>query len=115
MFKHQGLAILARRPGVANEAGNNNNRYVLVGAQHLFTLLIGALVACRAINVSVMTMVPDFDIQTLGLNIGVNHPCSAVLTVLPVLLPVSRPSMQTLNLKTGQPFVVEVPLACSDM
>lgn len=50
---------------------------------------------------------PPTDLRLLGFDAGGNHPCDAVLSVLPVLPPVSRPAMRTLNLRTGAPFIVE--------
>lgn len=53
---------------------------------------------------------PADDLVALGFVVNQtcnNHPANAVLSLLPVLPPVSRPAMRTINLKTGQPFVVE--------
>lgn len=57
---------------------------------------------------ALFTRIPDVDLRALGFVGPTNHPCNAILNAIPVLPPVSRPSMRTLNLKTGQPFVVEV-------
>jgi hypothetical protein len=66
---------------------------VLIPAAAIFALLI---------------RLPDADLWVLGFDPNAdNHPSSAVLSVLPVLPPVSRPAARTLNLKTGAPFVVE--------
>lgn len=49
---------------------------------------------------TILTQVPDMDMQALGF-IGLsNHPCNAIIVTLPVLPPVSRPSMRTLD-RTG--------------
>lgn len=83
-FKQQGLCILARVAG---------GPQVMVPASAVFTLLV---------------QLPDTDLLALGFDPNAdNHPSSAVISVLPVLPPVSRPAMKTLNLKTGAPFVVE--------
>jgi DNA-directed RNA polymerase beta' subunit len=84
VVKQQGLCIFARLGSGAQ---------VLIPAAAIFALLI---------------RLPDADLWALGFDPNAdNHPSSAVLSVLPVLPPVSRPAARTLNLKTGAPFVVE--------
>lgn len=86
-FKQQGICILARRTGLSTSA-------VVVPAAVIFASLV---------------RMPEADLMALGFLGGAaeNHPCNAILSVLPVLPPVSRPAMRTLNLKTGNPFVIE--------
>lgn len=47
---------------------------------------------------SILTEVPDLDLQALGFVGNINHPCNAIIVSLPVLPPVSRPSMRTIIL-----------------
>lgn len=59
---------------------------------------------------SILMKLPLVDLEVLGFPVKTvenSHPVGCILSVLPVLPPVSRPAMRTLNLKTGQPFVVE--------
>jgi hypothetical protein len=57
-----------------------------------------------------LIQVPHDDLEALGFPVSSvrnSHPVGAIISALPVLPPVSRPAMRTLNLKTGQPYVVE--------
>ena len=91
LFKQQGIGIVARR-------------VVGTGA----TAATAILVPATAIFATLMRL-PEADLAALGFGTGLhgNHPANGVLSVLPVLPPVSRPAMRTMNLKTGNPFVVE--------
>ena len=64
------------------------------------------VVPAAAIYLSLVRL-PRVDLMALGFTDPASHPCNAVMTVLPVLPPVSRPSMRTTNLKTGGAFVVD--------
>ena len=89
-FKQQGLCITARFVTQTTSSPG-----VVVPPAIIFAALI---------------CLPTDDLNALGFSgtdVGTNHPVNAVLSLLPVLPPVSRPAMRTLNLKTGQPFVVE--------
>ena len=88
-FKQQGVCIMARRSSApASTPG------VMVPASAIFATLV---------------RMPELDLSALGFDPRKpqNHPCNAVLLMLLVLPPVSRPAMRTVNLKTGNPFVVE--------
>jgi hypothetical protein len=94
-FKQQGLCITAR---FATQ-----------------TISSPGVVVPPAIIFAALICLPTDDLNALGFsnsNVCTNHPVNAVLTLLPVLPPVSRPAMRTLNLKTGQPFVVENHSLC---
>ena len=56
-----------------------------------------------------LVRIPELDLAALGFNAvkSQNHPCNVIISMLLVLPPVSRPAMRTVNLKTGNPFVVE--------
>ena len=58
---------------------------------------------------STLIQLPDVDIAALGFGAR-NHPANTILSIILVLPPVSRPAMRTVNLKTGNPFVVEALL-----
>ena len=95
-FKQQGLCVTARVTATATPPP------VIVPPAAMFAALI---------------CLPTDDLIALGFPGGedeTNHPANTILTVLPVLPPISRPAMRTLNLKTGQPFVVEA-LAAVDV
>jgi DNA-directed RNA polymerase beta' subunit len=96
-FKQQGLCVTARVI-TANSGGGAAmppNATVIVPPTAVFAALI---------------CLPTDDLVALGFPGGddcTNHPANTILSLLPVLPPISRPAMRTLNLKTGQPFVVE--------
>ena len=86
-FKQQGLCILAK--------ATNNKSHVMVPPVVVHSILM---------------KLPLMDLEVLGFPVKTvenSHPIGCILSVLPVLPPVSRPAMRTLNLKTGQPFIVE--------
>lgn len=85
VIKQQGLCIVARHQSTA--------------------AVIPPLAAFIA-----LIQVPDGDMEALGFHVRDNpsaHPASAVMSVLPVLPPVSRPSMHSVNVKTGRPVVTQ--------
>lgn len=98
IYKQQGLCITARygtAPAVLDGDRPRCGSPALVPPFAVFVLL---------------QQTPDEDLESLGFRVSTHpssHPVGAILSVLPVLPPVSRPAMRTLNLKTGQPFVVE--------
>jgi DNA-directed RNA polymerase beta' subunit len=74
-FKQQGLCITARPTG-------SHGPPVLVPAAAMFAALV---------------QIPDEDLAAIGIgNTAISHPCNAVMVVLPVLPPVSRPAMRTM-------------------
>ena len=95
VFKQQGLCITARTAVSSTSTGTSAAPGIIVPPTAVFAALI---------------CLPADDLVALGFtssNRSNNHPANAVLSVLPVLPPVSRPAMRTVNLKTGQPFVME--------
>jgi DNA-directed RNA polymerase beta' subunit len=93
VFKQQGLCITAR----------------IATSSQTTTSGPGVIVPPNTIFATLMCL-PEDDLVALGFtaaNRNNNHPANAVLSILPVLPPVSRPAMRTINLKTGQPFVIE--------
>jgi hypothetical protein len=85
MFRQQGITITAKL-AVATTP------FVMVPAGAIFASLV---------------RLPDGDLATMGFHSVGNHPCNAIMSSLLVLPPVARPAMKTMNLKTGNPFVVE--------
>lgn len=86
-FKQQGLGIIGRL--------KTQSQWTFVPPLAVFSALM---------------QMPVFDLEVLGFPVGSvpnAHPVGCILSSLPVLPPVSRPAMRTVNLKTGQPFVVE--------
>jgi hypothetical protein len=86
-FKQQGICIMAR-------PASGDWPLTMVPAATIFSTLV---------------RLPDVDIAALGFNAQKNHPCNTIMSLVLVLPPVSRPAMRTVNLKTGNPFVVEAP------
>jgi DNA-directed RNA polymerase beta' subunit len=82
VFKQQGICITARRTDTPTGS------YVIVPASVIFASLV---------------RLTEADLGALGFggSVNSNHPCNAVLSVLPVLPPVSRPAMRTMNLAWG--------------
>lgn len=75
--KQQGITIVAR-PAAASTSGSG----VVMSPVTIFTIL---------------TQIPDMDMQALGFIGYSNHPCNGIIMTLPVLPPVSRPSMRTIE------------------
>ena len=102
-FKQQGLCVTAR----VLTANNSNNAPAPTTAVIVPPIAMFAALIC----------LPTDDLIALGFPGGddyTNHPANTILSLLPVLPPISRPAMRTLNLKTGQPFVVEaLPFVCA--
>lgn len=76
-FKSHGITIIARPVAT----GSGQPSATLLPANAAFAILNG---------------VPDRDLRALGFDGVQNHPCHAILQLLPVLPPVSRPSMRTM-------------------
>ena len=80
LFKQQGISVVARL-----SASTATSPYIMVPAAPIFASLV---------------RLPEIDLAALGFNPKrpENHPCNAVLPLLLVLPPVSRPAMRTVNL-----------------
>ena len=55
----------------------------------------------------ILNRVPLLHYQALGFRTDANHPVFAIMTAIPVIPPIARPSTHNKNSKTGQPFCSE--------